>query len=67
MTYRLVGNETRCCGIVVELLMIAVLSLAMTLTPKAQTQGSQELLTNGDFETGTFDSWTVVDQEGSLC
>ena len=59
MTCQLAGNGKRCCGIVVELLVIAVLSLAMTLTPKAQ-----ELLTNGDFETGTFDSWTVDDQEG---
>ena len=41
------------------LAMVSLLGLGITQSAKAT-----ELITNGDFETGTFAGWTVVDQAG---
>jgi VPDSG-CTERM motif len=41
------------------LALVSLLGLGITQSAKAT-----ELITNGDFETGTFAGWTVVDQAG---
>ena len=41
-----------------------ILSLAVTLVAGGLTASAQNLLTNGDFETGDFTGWTVANQPG---
>ena len=41
------------------LAMVSLLGLGITQSAKAN-----QLIANGDFETGTFANWTVVDQVG---
>ncbi len=50
-----------CRRVISGMAMLTILSLAMALPSNAQ-----ELLTNGDFETGTFAGWTITDLAGSF-